>query len=161
MPGDGVLTMAGTLDLTVPALPASRATDGTGDLEAAAGGAGAEAAVAVPTKVVTLRTEADAQAFLSEMALQSSSLRSAALADSAAALRAQETARSLEAHIAQLQQWVRDSQAARAVRAGAVVTHEQRARVVEAGHVQQLDALAAVFRAPPTAALPPLEAADE
>lgn len=162
MPGDGVLTMSGSLILTVPAATSADAAAGVKAPEAVAGGAGADAeSAAVATKTVTLSTEADAQAFLSEMALQSSSLRSAALADSAAALRAQETARSLEAHIGQLQQWVKASQVAREARASAVVTHEQRARVAEAFHAQQFDAAAAVFRAPPAAELPPLEGADD
>lgn len=166
MPGDGVLTMAGTLVLTVPALPAGSAgtgaTDAAGGASAAAaggaGGAGGDASTS--SRTVTLSTEAEAQAFLSEMALASASLRSAALADSSAALQAQETARSLEAHAAQLSEWVKASRAERTSRAGAVVTHEQRARAAESFYNGRFDAIAAVFRAPTLSELPLPAAAD-
>jgi hypothetical protein len=135
--GMGTLTVAVPTASTGPASSEGGAAAGSGSSTGAAGSMG--------TRSVTITSESEARAVISELTVMAATLRSAAMGDAMAESATREQCRSVAADAAAQERQLEALKRERALRAQAVVTQSQRAGEAEKHYGTMAATMAAIF----------------
>lgn len=133
----------GTLTVAVPTAAAGPASSEAG--AAAGSGSSTGAAGSMGTRSVTITSESEARAVISELTVMAATLRSSAMGDAMAESAAREQCRSVAADMAAQERQLEALKRERALRAQAVVTQSQRAGEAEKHYDTMAATMAAIF----------------